>query len=164
MARRRGAKKIDFTHWAGASASASAMAAGTVGATLFSAQHLSETLLRLRGNFVAYIDGVQAPTLQAAFGVGIILVPEGTGTTVTWSPLADPDAPWIWTDCFRLGYEEMVADVIDVPGLSIYRSIIDNKAMRIVRNQELQFVAENVTILSAVTANLGIDVRGLFGT
>jgi len=93
----------------------------------------------------------------------MILVPEGTGTTVLWSPFTDGDAPWIWVDYHHLGYEEMVIDVIDVPGITSYRSTIDSKAMRIVRNQELQLVAELTNITGTVVANITAMVRVLAG-
>ncbi len=83
---------------------------------------------------------------------------------MTWSPITDGDAPWIWVSYFELAYEEMVTDVIDVPGMSSYRELIDNKAMRIVRNQELQMVAENATIGGASSINLSVSGRTLSGT
>jgi len=162
--RGRHAKKIDYTHWTGGTASAFAMAAGVIGSTLASAAHLSETLLRMRGNLLAYVDGVQAPGGLTRVAVGIILVPEGTGASVLWSPLTDGDAPWIWIDCFALGYEEGVVDAVGFQGLSVYRSVIDNRAMRIVRNQEVQVVFESVTALSAIAINAVLDVRVLAGT
>jgi len=164
MPRRRSGKKIDFVHWTLAQSFQAALAAGTVAGTMFTAQHLSETLLRMRGNLMAFIDGNQATGGGARFGVGLILVPEGTGATVLWSPITDGDAPWIWVDYFALSYEEMVADVIDVPGITSYRSVIDNKAMRIIRNQEVQIVVENQVTSGAISANFSLQVRALFGT
>jgi len=96
MPRRRSGKKIDFVHWAYGNATASALAAGTNGATLFPAQHLPETLLRMRGELMSWGDANLAPGVNARIGCGIILVPEGTGSTVLWSPITDGDAPWIW--------------------------------------------------------------------
>jgi len=96
--------------------------------------------------------------------MGVILVPEGTGTTVLWSPSTDADAPWIWVTEFVLAHEELVVDVIDVPGMSSYRERIDNKAMRIIRNQEIQFVIENSTVTSALSVNAGLAGRFLSGT
>ena len=164
MARRRSGEKIDFVHWTGGAVEALAFGAGIVAGTLGVALHEPETLMRLRGNLLAYIDGSQVNGGGVVIGAGIILVPEGTGTTVLWSPLTDSDAPWIWYDRFRLGYEEMVTDVVDVPAATGYRSVIDNKAMRIIRNQEIQVVFENVTFLSAMSVNVGVDIRALSGT
>ncbi len=164
MARRSGhAKKIDFTHWQGAGVSFTAQAAGTAAGTLLAAQHLSETLLRTRGEWSVSMDGNSAPTPLAQITMGMILVPEGTGSTVLWSPFTDSDAPWIWWDTGVIGYEEMVTDVVDVPGLTFFRRVVDSKAMRIVRNQEMQIVIENVTVGSAATVNACFTARMLAG-
>ena len=160
----RHGKKIHYTHWTGFSISSNALSAGTAAATMFSAAHESETLLRMRGNLVSYLDGTSTPGEEIEMGVGLILVPEGTGTTVLWSPLTDIDAPWIWYERFVLGYEEMVTDVVDVPGITSYRSVIDSKSMRIVRNQEMQCVFENVTLGGAGATNNAVSIRALNGT
>ena len=147
-------------HWTGVGQGAFSLAAGTVGATIFGAVHMVETLMRFRGNLVAWVDGTEAPAVSAQIGVGLILVPEGTGTTVTWSPLSDPDASWMYYSSFILGYEEQVTDVISVQGLSIYREKIDSKAMRVVRpDTELQVVFENVTFEAALSVNLHLTGR-----
>ena len=165
MARRRGGKKIDFVHWTYASGSFLAQASGTAALTLFSALHLSETLLRIRGHAYAYVDGASAPQGLNEVVMGICAVPEGTGTTVLWSPVTDGDAPWIWVWATIIGYEEMVTDVVDVPGISSARTVVDNKAMRILRNQELQLVIESSTIATPAQAiNAGFGGRFLAGT
>jgi len=164
MPRRRGfAKKISYTHWTYGSWF-SLQGAGTGAINVLPAQHEPETLLRIRGTNLAYIDAASVPGKLVSVGVGLIAVPEGTGTTVLWSPITDGDAPWIWADYFEIGYEEMVTDVVDVPGLTSYRSVIDNKAMRILRNQEVQFVLENATILTASNVNVSGSARFLSGT
>ena len=164
MARRRSGKKIDFTHWTYQSFSVAAVAAGTIGATFLAAQHEPETWLRFRGTELGYVDGAQVPGGRISIGVGLIPVPEGTGSTVLWSPISDGDAPWIWASYFELGYEEMVTDVIDVPGATSFRSVIDSKSMRILRNQEVQFVLENATLSSAMSVNYSMSGRILSGT
>ena len=164
MPRRRSGKKIDFVHWSGFQDSFNAQAAGSIGKNIFAAAHEPETLMRLRGTLLAYLDTTQAPGVQIAVGIGMILVPEGTGTTVLWSPLTDPDAPWFWYTAFALGYEEYVTDVISSQVASGYREVIDSKAMRITRNQEVQAVVENVTTGSAGAFNMVIAGRSLSGT
>ena len=106
---RRG-KTIDVVHWTLATGQAIALSAGTVASTLLAAQHLPETLLRMRGEWVASLDGVQNQGIGVAVAAGAILVPEGIGTTVLWSPITDGDAPWVWWDTMHLIYEEYVAD------------------------------------------------------
>ncbi len=163
MARRRSGKKIDFVHWTRAGFSFLAQAAGSAAQNLFAAAHEPETLLRLRGDMTAYVDAAQPPggLIQAA--VGIVLVPEGTGTTVLWSPITDGDAPWIWIQYFNLGYEEYVTDVIDCPGITSRYYVVDNKAMRVVRNQEVQVVVEQASIGTALSINVVGQMRSLTG-
>ncbi len=162
---RRRAKKIDNVRWANFSNVFAAMPASTVGFTAFTAGVSPETWMRLRGSLLCYDDGLSGPGPLAQISAGLILVPEGTGTTVTWSPFTDAEAPWIWWTSFFIGYEEMVTDVIDVPGITSYREIIDNKSMRRIRpDQEVQLVAENTTQLAAESVNLCIQGRVLLGS
>ena len=163
MARGRHAKKIDSVHWTYGSWSIGAMSAGTQGASVLNAQHLPETLLRIRGENVVYVDATAAPGTLAAITSGLILVPEGTSSTVLWSPITDGDAPWIWWDSVIVGHEEMVTDVIAVQEMLGARRVIDNKAMRRIRNQEVQFVVENATLLGAESVNVFGAARFLSG-
>ncbi len=149
-------------HWSRISGQALAFTAGTAAVNLVASAHIRETCIRLRGSLAAFVDGLQTPGGMAQIGVGIAVVPEGTGTTVVMSPLADGDAPWMYYTSFVLAYEELVTDVIDIPGISSYREVIDNKAMRILRpDQELQMVFENITLNAALTANVRFDARAL---
>jgi len=157
MGRHRG--RAPNLHWTGFDASSQALSAGASASTIFAAVHGTETGLRIRGNLMAYVDGTQAPGGGVVVGVGLILVPEGTGSTVLWSPMLDRDAPWWYYASFNLGYEEMVSDVIDVPGITSYRETIDVKAMRIRRNQEVQFVVESQTTASTMDINVFISGR-----
>ncbi len=168
MAHRRGgfAKKIDTVHWTLGIMRANQLAAGSVGQTLLGAQHLPETLLRMRGEVVGAMSGPLTPDTGVVIAMGIILVPEGTGTTVLWDPLNDGDAPWIWWDAFNLIYQEYVTDVIATNNVADRSRVIDSKAMRKVRNTELQFVAVNSTLsgMSAATVEVAGLVRVLAGS
>ena len=160
MARRRGGRAPNV-HWTGFGASALSFAAGTVASTLSVAAHGTETLMRTRGSLVGFGDGALVTGAMAIISVGFILVPEGSGTTVTWSPRTDRDAPWFYWTSFVLAYEEYVTDVIWSSQTSEYREVIDSKAMRVQRNQEVQFVAENTTLGGAMTVNLAVEGRFL---
>ncbi len=164
MARRRSGKKIDFLHWTFGSGQSLAQSAGTAADTIAAAQHLPETIMRTRGQITSYLDTAQSGGQLVSMGVGLVLVPEGTGSTVLWSPITDSEAPWLWVNYFALGYEEMVTDVVDVPIITAYRAEIDSKAMRRIVNMELQVVFENVTIGSAAGVNTLVQVRVLTGT
>ncbi len=167
MARRRSGfqKKIDHVAWDGFSLTQNALAAG-IAAQTFLTQALDRpvTSMRIRGTAWGFVDGLEAPGVSATISMGIIKVPEGTGSTVVYDPVADDKAPWLWYTSFHLAYEEYVTDVIDCPGMTSYREVIDNKAMRIVRpDEELQFVVENTTVVGALSANVGITGRSLNG-
>ena len=136
MAHRRSSQRhekvIDSTRWAGANHSFLTLGAGTIAQTMVT-DGLIETILRIRGNLVSWNDGPDAPVVTVQIGIGALVVQAGTGTTVIQSPITDPDAPWLFYETWTIGYEEMVVDVIDVPGISSYRKQIDSKAMRILR-------------------------------
>ncbi len=157
MARRR--ERPVNRHWTGFAGHTAALSAGSIGILISPATHDRETVMRTRGELLVNVDGAQAPGGRAQISAGMVLVPEGTGTTVLWSPFTDDDAPWFWYWTGVLGYEEMVTDVIDVPGLTSVREVVDNKSMRIVRNQEIQLVIENTTIASAVSVNFDLVGR-----
>jgi len=150
-------------HWTGIAGSFFAHAtASNAAVNINPAVHGQETILRTRGEVWAFVNDVQAPTSNLVqVALGLIVMPGGSGTTVTSSPITDADAPWFWYDTFVLGYEEMVTDVIDVPGITSYRGVIDSKAMRIIRSdREIQLVIESATLGgSGLAVNAGIVAR-----
>ena len=78
------ARKKDFTHWTYGSFNSGAQAAGTVGQLVSSAQHLPETLLRIRGTFSSYLDGLKAPGISVAVGVT-----DKKASTAAWEALKE---------------------------------------------------------------------------
>ncbi len=168
MAHRRSgfAKKIDTVHWTLIQEAAINQAAGIVAFNASPAQHLPETLLRIRGEWAVDLGGAAADNVGVVVTAGLILVPEGTGTTVLWSPNTDGDAPWIWWDAMHLLYDEMVTDGNFSSQTASGRRVIDSKAMRKVRNTELQYVVENVTLsgLSTGPINAAMTARVLSGS
>ncbi len=165
MANRRSGKKIDNVRWLSFFQFNSTMVAGSVAATVLAAGVSPETLLRIRGEFCAYLDAALSPGRGLRLTAGMILVPDGTGTTVLWEPNGDAAAPWLWYSAFFLGYEEYVVDVIDSPVISAKRVEIDNKAMRRIRpDQELQIVVTSNTIAATANVNWILSARGLLGS
>ena len=166
MARHSNRKpKIPTKRWVGVDHSALAQAAGTVGIEMRAADVFPDTVLRTRGEFYANLDGVgQTPGVFVRYGFGMICVPEGTGSTVVWSPLSDPNASWFVYQSGHLAYEEYVTDVTHaIPGPSI-RAVIDSKAMRKVHpDMELQAVYEQSTIGGASSINFAFAGRILLG-
>ncbi len=164
MARRRtrgGGRRADL-RWTLGGASGLAIGAGTSASTIVTQGVTSQTLMRVRGNLLCYLDGVQAPGTLVRCAAGFITVPGGLGTTVVSSPITDGDAPWLWFESWALGYEEYVTDVVDAVGASVYRAVIDSKAMRIIRpDQEVQFVFEQATVGDPGSVNIRVDARFL---
>jgi len=158
-------RKIDNLFWGTTSNDHLALAgSGVVGATVISVGTQASTLLRIRGEVLVYLDGVQAPGGLARVEMGIILVPEGTGGSIRFDPSADGNAPWLWFGIVHVGYEEAVADVVDVPGITSVRVPVDNKAMRRIRpDVETQFVAANVSIAGTPAVNIAYGFRILQG-
>jgi len=112
-----------------------------------------------------YADGVQAPDgMRVLVSMGLVLVPEGQGTTVIWDPFSDPNAPWFWFHEEVLSYEEMVVDVIDSPVCTAARFTVDSKAMRKGGDdEEIQFVLTNSTLGTASAINASVAFRFLLG-
>ncbi len=162
--RGRHAKKIDTVHWTVGSFEHGSLAAGFAATLVGAAQHLPETILRIRGEVVVNPAGAAAAGDGARVTMGLILVPEGTGTTVLWSPFTDGDAPWIWWDVAQITYTEPVTDVIACQEALSARKVIDSKAMRKVRNTELQFVVENTTTQGVLSVDVFGTVRVLAGS
>ena len=161
MARRSSGRRADL-RWTFGSFTFAAFSAGTSGGTIVTAGSTSQTLMRTRGEISAWLDGTSTPGEGMQIGVGMYVVPGGTGATVLSSPLTDGEAPFFYYEVFQLAYEEMVTDVIDVPQMTSVRKTIDVKAMRVIRpDQEVQVVAENVTNFSAGAVNIVVNARFL---
>jgi len=98
VARRRSGKKIDNLRWVGYNSGSSGfgLGAGTAGFTILNATTMPDTIMRTRGEIVGYVDAAQAPGTGALISVGMAVVPEGTSTTVLWSPFTDANAPWFY--------------------------------------------------------------------
>ena len=160
----RSVKKIENTVWELSNGSSLAQSAGSVAIPFSTVGTSPVTLLRMRGEVAVYCDAVQAPARNLLVTMGIILVPEGSGTTVQYDPVTDGNAPWIWFESRVLAYEEPVIDVIDIPGMSSARIIVDNKAMRRIRpDVEMQFVVVNTTVGGASPINMNYQIRWLQG-
>ena len=156
-------KKIDNTIWELSNGSGT-FAAGAIAFNFSSVGTAPTTLLRIRGEVVAYVDGASAPGKLVEVTWGIILVPEGSGTTLQFNPVTDANAPWLAYGQGFVGHEEMVVDAVGVEGLSMFRQRIDNKAMRRIRpDVEMQLVVANTTVLTASSINFAYSMRWLQG-
>ncbi len=158
-------KRIQSTRWEAANHFFGAASAGSVAQTFITAGTDTETLLRIRGDLVGYIDGADEPPVAVQVAIGAILVPEGSSTTVLWSPITDGNAPWFFYETFLLGYEEYVTDVVQAVHVSSMRKTIDVKSQRIIRpDVEAQIVMESATISGAGSINVNLAFRLLLGS
>ena len=156
-------KTIDQIRWQGASHSFVGQAVGSVAQTMVTDGD-KETILRIRGEIVSFAEGALTGGQLIRCGLGALVVQAGSGTTVIQKPLTDPDAPWLFYEQWTIGYEEIVSDVVDVPGITSYRKTIDSKAMRILRpGREVQLVWEAVSIVSTLSSNTVFGFRMLLG-
>jgi len=157
-------KKIQQLRWELITARSLAMAPGTVASTIIAAATFQQTIMRTRGELLGYIDGVQAPGALCRWAVGLVLVPEGQGTTTIWSPLTDPNAPWFVYMSGHLAYEEFVTDVLAAGPTASFRKDVDSKAMRkIPPDTEVQAVFEQTDVSGTPSINLNVIGRILLG-
>ncbi len=167
MANQRRTKKIDSVFWTGGTpVSVGAQTAGTIAGNILGVSAINRpvTILRVRGEVLSYLDGAQAPAGLVRLDMGLAVVPEGSAAVAAWDPTTDENAPWFWFQRVHLGYEEMVTDVIDIPGITSVRTVVDGKAMRKLGvAEEVQFAVSNVTVNGARTINTIIAVRFLLG-
>ncbi len=163
--RDRAGKKIDTLRWTASTVIANALTAGSAAVNVIAAGVPTETVMRTRGHVLTYVDGAQAPAGLVQVSMGLILVPEGTGTTVLWEPFGDSAAPWFWFSEVHVGYEEAVTDVIAMQNIMVIREVIDSKAMRRANvEEEVQFVVTNTTLNGARTVNVALSARFLLGS
>ncbi len=160
----RPAKKINTLRWVGIQGATLAQAAGSIAvAAVVAAGTPPETIMRTRGWFSAWLNNAQAPGQSVIISAGLILVPEGQGSTVIWDPFNDFNAPWFWFEEFTLGYEEGVTDVTDI-GISKRFVEVDSKAMRRASgDEEVQLVVTNTTLGSASQVDTSLTGRMLLG-
>ncbi len=169
MARPRGRSRATrlTKRWVGFSTGASGLglSAGSVGQVVVAASGFLDTILRTRGQLIAWLDGVQGPAPFIDVGVGLIIMSEGAAAGATFpAPLTDENADWFFYSRFSIGYEEMVVDVVDVPQISAYREMIDSKAMRKgPPDTEIVAVIEQATIQGSATVNVQLAGRFLLG-
>ena len=157
---RKSGRKADL-RWIGGGSTFSALAGGASGGiTAITAGNVSQTIMRTRGSLLVHIDTTPSAGEVAQIGVALLIVPGGTGTTVTSNPLANPDAPYFYYETFHLASED-TAVAVDA-GLKMYRSVVDVKAMRVLRpDQEVQFLAEVVNVAGAMSVNISLAFRML---
>ncbi len=158
MARGRG-RKTDY-EWLTWTFTSLALSAGTAAATLSTAIG-SQTIYRLRGSVLVWLDGTPVAGDAVRVGLGVHVATEDIGTSVLASPLTDTGTPWLWSWFGALAAE---VDQNEFGGLAVARVDIDSKAMRRIKSaQAVQFVVEVATVGTAQAINVVAQGRCLFG-
>ncbi len=125
------------------------------------ASDTAETLMRLRGEVLVFLDGASSPAVGdlMVFAWGVIRSASGS-TDVGVSPLTEGGANFLAYGTGHLGTEATAQ--LGNEGLSMVRFDVDSKAMRKLReNESLYVVFESVDIAGAPVWNAGFSLRGL---
>jgi len=166
MARGRG-RRTDY-EWEGIGAGAAMFGSLQTTASvqeLISIQ-IPATIMRIRGEFLAFLTTSAAANSVKAIGVGITLVSNealAAGAASIPDPLSDLNADWMWHGFALLGRVSTTED--ESAGLTSVRLEIDTKAMRKVKpNTSLVFVVSPLNLSGTETARAVIGARVLLGT
>ena len=121
--------------------------------------------MRIRGSLEVYLDVATAIAVgdMIWWAAGMIVMPEGQGSTVVSSPIADGNAPWVWYATGVLA-SELAGTWEGAEGGFFHREVIDSRAMRIIRpDRELQLVVEATDIAGTSVLNFAVNARFLLG-
>ncbi len=156
--RARAGRRADLRWTYGTASILSVVSGATAGVTILSSGNVSSTLMRARGEVLFKLDAGATAGETQRITAGMLLVPGGTGTTVTSSPETDGDAPYFWFQPAILTSES--GDETEPSKFA--RVVIDTKAMRIIRpDQEIQFVMENISVVGTSNVHTYAAVRFL---
>jgi len=113
--------------------------------------------------FLAGLDGSGSTAGDAAaVAAGLIIAP--TPATVGVDPITEPGANWLWHSYFLLQTEGIVGGVSEhgTEQLTAQREIVDNKAMRKIREDESLFlVVSNQNLVGSPAVNVSSAFRVL---
>ena len=159
MAHSRSGRRADL-RWTLGTTSFLALAAGNSSDTVVSAGTTSQTIMRVRGEILSWLDGTLGPGAAIIVALGLLI--QQAGATATSLPLTDGEAPFMMYHVWHLAYEEQVTDVIGSPFAAAVRIEVDVKSKRILRpDQEIVAVIEAATIANAAPANTAFAGRFL---
>ena len=128
---------------------------------------VSQTLVRLRGELVIFLEVVTAigdGFTTIAAGIGIVTADAfGIGVTAMPSPITDPDwQGWMWFQALGPLIGQSVTESENTGRLAQIRIPIDTKAMRKISPNEVLFGALAVTTeVGAATVTFGMNSRVL---
>jgi len=165
MARARSVGRPNDYDWELSRGTSLGVAAGSIVQFEAFLADTAETLVRLRGEVLIWLDisGATAGDLLVV-AWGLIRGPSGS-SDVGVSPLTEGGANYVAFGVAHLGRQIVPAAGTSGPtpdGLTMMRFHVDSKAMRKFREDEsLYVIFETVDVTGAPTANLSFAIRGL---
>ena len=164
MANRRPSGRKADLRWIGSQvALLTVSSGGSSGGAFISSGTTSQTIMRSRGELLVWLDATTSIGDVQGWAAGLIIMPEGTGGTVTSLPLSDPQAPWYLYQTGAVASE--AGQVAENDGLLVARYVIDDKAMRVLRpDREVQFVVQTTALAGAQAMNFVLSIRTLIAS
>ncbi len=166
MANRRGVGRTRY-EWTSAFGEQAGLAAGALVGFLLATATQAETVMRVRGEIIGALDlAGSAANDAAAIAWGIMVMPAGAvAGGVTVGPSANGEADWMAYGFHPVRSDSaIVATDANKLGLNVFRTTVDSKAMRRMREgEQLVLVAENATLVGAPAINFGFGLRILSG-
>ncbi len=157
----REGKKRNYYDWEGTFLALTTLTSGVIAEFVLFTGDKAETLVRIRGWTLAQLAVSGSAAGDAAVvGFGIIIAPAGASVAV--SSLTEPGANWWYHEQVILQTQGAVGGVSVNGDLSGQRTLIDNKAMRKLREDENIFlVVENVNLVGAPGVQVSATIRAL---
>ena len=140
-----------------------ALAAGSTSQAAIVASDKAETLIRVRGDVAVWLDATGSAIgdlVQVAWG--LIVAPRGS--TVGSLPISDGNANWLAYGTACLFTELALATRTTWDEGMIRRFLVDNKAMRKLREDEdVFFIVQTADVVGAAAVNIAASLRFLTG-
>ncbi len=137
---------------------------GTISQTEMFLSDTAETLVRVRGEVVVWLDATGSTIGDMMqFAWGLLRAPSGS-SDVGVSPLTEGGANWLAYGLASIGTEVALGNLAAAPGLGAAMRIfhVDSKSMRKLREDEsVYFILETADITGAPTVNVGAMFRVL---
>jgi len=146
--------------WEGATTTSIALASGGVTQALLFTSDTSETLVRVRGMFLAELTFAASAAGDMAIVAAGLIVASTPGTTVGVDPITEPGANWLWHQFLLLSTRGVIGAVADSGQQATSQTVlVDNKAMRKLREDEaIFFIVANQNAVGNPT----VDVTAAF--
>ena len=158
MANRKTGRRADLRWLLGAFTTQTLAAGGSASFAVIAGGNTSQTIMRVRGSWSCHLDGTATAADVVRVGIGLLVVQSGAAAASL--PLTDSEAPYFWYDVVTLSGEESVGG--SRAGLPMYRSVVDGKAMRVLRpDRDVLVIIETADVVGAPVINATFDGRFL---